>query len=126
MRALLLEGDELAAERLRAQSLPRLAVSSRERGDLIMLGIGGFTPLEGFMTRADWDGVCGGYRTASGLFWPIPITLSAHRSAAEPIKARDDIALIDPDPSTARHHEVDGKVRYRQAHECSKVSDGAS
>ncbi len=42
-----------------------------------MLGIGGFTPLEGFMTHADWQGVCDGMKTASGLFWPIPITLSA-------------------------------------------------
>ena len=45
-----------------------------------MLGIGGFTPLEGFMTRADWEGVCDHYRTASGLFWPIPITLSSEKN----------------------------------------------
>ena len=51
-------------------------VSSREKGDLIMLGIGGFTPLDGFMTHADWKSVCNDYRTADGLFWPIPITLS--------------------------------------------------
>ena len=42
-----------------------------------MLGIGGFTPLDGFMTHADWQGVCDGMKMASGLFWPIPITLSA-------------------------------------------------
>ena len=50
LRPLLLEGDALAAERRRAETLPRLAVSSREKGDIIMLGIGGFTPLDGFMT----------------------------------------------------------------------------
>ena len=70
-------GDALAAERRRAATLPRLTVSSREKGDIVMLGIGGFTPLEGFMTHADWQGVCDGMKTASGLFWPIPITLSA-------------------------------------------------
>ncbi|PIV73182.1 MAG: sulfate adenylyltransferase, partial [Rhodocyclales bacterium CG17_big_fil_post_rev_8_21_14_2_50_68_7] len=48
---------ELAAERARAATLPRIRVSSREKGDIIMLGIGGFTPLDGFMTRADWEGV---------------------------------------------------------------------
>ena len=53
---LLLEGDALAAERRRAATLPRLTVSSREKGDLVMLGIGGFTPLSGFMSRADWQG----------------------------------------------------------------------
>ena len=75
LRPLMLAGDALAEERARARSLPALRVSSREKGDLIMLGVGGFTPLEGFMTRADWEGVCDGYRMASGLFWPIPITL---------------------------------------------------
>jgi sulfate adenylyltransferase len=90
-------GDELAAERRRAQSLPPLAISSRERGDLIMLGIGGFTPLGGFMTRADWEGVCDHCRTADGLFWPIPITLSASASDARSIKAGAEIALMDPE-----------------------------
>ena len=72
-------GEALAAERRRAATLPRLGVSSREKGDIIMLGIGGFTPLEGFMTHADWQGVCDGMRMANGLFWPIPITLSTDR-----------------------------------------------
>ena len=76
LKPLMLGGEALAAERDARRSLRALRVSSREKGDLIMLGIGGFTPLDGFMTRADWQGVCDGYRTASGLFWPIPITLS--------------------------------------------------
>jgi sulfate adenylyltransferase len=86
-----LTGEPLVAEKARARTLPQLRISSRERGDLIMLGIGGFTPLEGFMTRADWEGVCQSYRTASGLFWPIPITLSA------PEALRGEIALVDPE-----------------------------
>ena len=57
LRPLALEGAALAAELARAKKLPRLTVSSREKGDLIMLGIGGFTTLEGFMTHADWQGV---------------------------------------------------------------------
>ena len=44
----------------RAATLPRLTVTSREKGDLVMLGIGGFTPLAGFMSRADWLAVCDG------------------------------------------------------------------
>src|SRR5690348_15429899 len=47
-----------ATDRAHATSLRAVRVSSREKGDLVMLGIGGFTPLEGFMTRADWEGVC--------------------------------------------------------------------
>ena len=82
---LLLEGRALADELQRARSLPQIKVSSREKGDLIMLGIGGFTPLDGFMTRADWEGVCDGMKMANGLFWPIPITLSVEASAARAI-----------------------------------------
>src|SRR5512143_2182126 len=86
LRPLLLAGDALAAERRRAAALPKLRVSSREKGDIIMLGIGGFTPLDGFMARADWQGVCDGMKAASGLFWPIPITLSAGRTFADSIR----------------------------------------
>ena len=85
LRPLLLTGKELTAERERARTLKQLPVSSRERGDLIMLGIGGFTPLDGFMSQADWKGVCDDYRLANGLFWPIPITLSADTATASGI-----------------------------------------
>ncbi len=95
LRPLLMTGAALAEERKRAQSLPQFPVSSREKGDLIMLGIGGFTPLDGFMSRADWVRVCDEMRTASGLFWPIPITLSSSRQAADRIKVNSVITLTD-------------------------------
>ena len=72
LKPLALTGEALAAELSRARTLPSLRISSREKGDLVMLGIGGFTPLEGFMTRADWEGVCDGYRTADGPFLADP------------------------------------------------------
>jgi sulfate adenylyltransferase len=122
LKPLMLAGEALAAERGRARSLPALRVSSREKGDLIMLGIGGFTPLAGFMTRADWEGVCDGYRTASGLFWPIPITLSTDEVVADGIKTGAEIALTDADSgeilATMR---VSEKYRIDKAHECMSV-----
>jgi len=122
LKPLMLEDAALAAERARAGSLPKLRVSSREKGDLIMLGIGGFTPLEGFMTRADWEGVCDGYRTAAGLFWPIPITLSADKAAAEGIATGAEIALIDPeDGAPLATMTVSEKYAIDKAHECVSV-----
>ena len=97
LKPLLLEGPALRAELARARALPKIIMSSRERGDLIMLGIGGFTPLEGFMTHADWRSVCDDLKLANGLFWPIPITLSAAKAAADAIKLDTDIALVDED-----------------------------
>ena len=118
----LLEGAQAAQEARRAQSLPKLKVSSREKGDLIMLGIGGFTPLEGFMTRADWEGVCDGMRMASGLFWPIPITLSADDGSAARIREGEDVALVDPDDgSVLATMKVTEKYRIDKAHECLSV-----
>jgi sulfate adenylyltransferase len=114
----MLAGEALAAERARALTLPKVTVSSRERGDLIMLGIGGFTPLEGFMTQADWRGVCDGFRTASGLFWPIPITLSTNVDVA----VGREIALVDADSgeplATMR---VTERYAIDKAHECASV-----
>jgi sulfate adenylyltransferase len=118
----MLEGEALAAERARALRLPAVRVSSREKGDLVMLGIGGFTPLEGFMTHADWQGVCDGYRSAAGLFWPIPITLSTDSATAAGFKTGTDIALIDPDAGTPMATmKVTEKYAINKAHECATV-----
>ncbi len=119
---LLLEGQALAQELKRAASLPALRVSSREKGDLIMLGIGGFTPLAGFMTKADWQGVCDDMKMANGLFWPIPITLSADKATADSIKPGGEIALTDPDDGTVlATMRVTEKYAIDKAHECSTV-----
>ncbi len=122
LQPLLLAGVELERERQRALTLPRLPVSSRERGDIVMLGIGGFTPLEGFMSRADWRGVCDDMHTAGGLFWPIPITLSAQPAAAEPVAIGQEVALVDPDNGEAlATMRVTEKYRIDKAHECASV-----
>ncbi|MFA6311192.1 MAG: sulfate adenylyltransferase [Sterolibacterium sp.] len=122
LKPLLLEGAQRVTEMARAASLPKVKVSSREKGDIIMLGIGGFTPLDGFMQRADWEGVCDGMKMANGLFWPIPITLSTDRATAEPIKTGADVALIDPDDgSILATMRVTEKYTIDKAHECSMV-----
>jgi len=122
LQPLLLDGAALAHERKRAQSLPRVAVSSREKGDLIMLGIGGFTPLDGFMTHADWKRVCDEMKTASGLFWPIPITLSSGTQIASQIKLNTDIALVDRDAGEIlATMNVREKYGIDKAHECKAV-----
>jgi sulfate adenylyltransferase len=122
LRPLLLEGEALIAELARASSLPKVKVSSREKGDIVMLGQGGFTPLDGFMTHADWQGVCDGMKTASGLFWPIPITLSTDKATADGVKLAGDIALVDPDDgSILATMKVTEKYAIDKAHECATV-----
>jgi len=122
LKPLMPAGEALAAGRARARSLPPVRVSSREKGDLIMLGIGGFTPLDGFMTQADWAGVCDGYRTARGLFWPIPITLSTDAATAASFKTGNDVALLDADSGEAlATMKITEKYAINKAHECASV-----
>ncbi|MGE5468965.1 MAG: sulfate adenylyltransferase [Ignavibacteria bacterium] len=119
LKPLLLEGSALKAEQARAQSLPKLKVSSREAGDIIMLGIGGFTPLDGFMTHGDWEGVCDGMKMANGLFWPIPVTLSTDD---EGIKAGSEIALVSNESDEIlATMKVTEKYSIDKAHECMQV-----
>jgi sulfate adenylyltransferase len=122
LKPLLLEGAALEAEKARAQSLTKINISSREAGDLVMLGIGGFTPLEGFMTRADWEGVCDGMKMANGLFWPIPITLSTDVSTAAGLTEGDDVALYDPErDEILATMKLTEKYTIDKAHECMQV-----
>ncbi len=95
LKPLLLNGAKLAAARQKAEKMPQLRMTSRETCDLIMMGIGAFTPLTGFMGKRDWKGVCANYKMADGLFWPIPITLSISREKAKGLRKNSEAALVD-------------------------------
>mgnify|MGYP003730705657 CR=1 FL=1 len=102
--------------------MPKVTLTSRETGDLIMMGIGGFTPLTGFMTKADWKGVCDELTLANGLFWPIPITLSAPKEVADRIKEGSEVALVgDESGQIMGTMQVVEKYSIDKAHECKQV-----
>ncbi len=94
---LLLAGNELKKELERAETLPKWKMSSRETGDVIMLGIGGFTPLTGFMGKSDWEGVCKDMMMSNGVFWPIPVTLSVDKEFANSLQEGAEITLLSGD-----------------------------
>src|ERR1700719_1152903 len=72
---LLAQPDRIAELKAHSKDWPSWDLSARQICDLELLLSGGFSPLRGFMTRADYEGVCHHMRLASGLLWPIPITL---------------------------------------------------
>jgi sulfate adenylyltransferase len=122
LKPLQVEDQVRVGEAHRAKTLRKLRITSREKGDVVMLGIGGFTPLTGFMTRADWRRVCDEMRTAEDLFWPIPITLSTDRLSADAIAIGEDIALVDPDDNDVLAIiSVTEKYSIDKAHECQSV-----
>jgi sulfate adenylyltransferase len=92
---LLVEGEELDKGLERAKGLPRIRMSSREVSDLIMLAMGAFSPLKGFMAKEDYDGVIRDMHLANGTFWPVPITLSVKGKEAGSLKQGHEAALVD-------------------------------
>lgn len=92
----LMADDPTEREKLikESSSLPKLKLSTLEFSDLIMLGIGAFSPLEGFMNQTDYKGVLDNMRLADGTLWPLPVTITTQDE--DMFKAGDTIALVSP------------------------------
>lgn len=119
---LLLTGTELKEELKKAKTLTQVRITSREAGDLIMMGIGGFTPLTGFMGHDDWKGVCAEYKMANGVFWPIPITVSTTEGQADSIKKNSEIALVSEETGEIMATmKVTEKYKIDKEFECKNV-----
>ncbi|MCA1829942.1 MAG: bifunctional sulfate adenylyltransferase/adenylylsulfate kinase [Actinobacteria bacterium] len=76
---------------------PSWDLSARQLCDLELLVGGGFSPLRGFLTRADYEGVVSSMRLDDGTVWPIPITLDVSEEFARTIGAGSTVALRDPE-----------------------------
>lgn len=95
LKPLLLTGSQHTSALEKAATLKSISLTTREVSDVFMLGMGAYTPLDGFMGQADWHGVCKDVKLANGLFWPIPVTLSASSQDADTFDIGEDIALRD-------------------------------
>ncbi len=91
LKPLALSANDALQEKERSETLTKVFCTSREFGDLIMFGIGGFTPLEGSMNKSDWLNVCKNMTLDNGTFWPIPITLSTDD---DDINEGQEIAIV--------------------------------
>ena len=124
LKPLLLEEQSRRDEIKKAERLKKVPLTSRETGDLIMMGIGAFTPLDGFMGREDWQGCCDRFALPSlkNLFWPVPITLSATEELAKSLAIGEEVALWDTETDalvgTMKVHE---KYTIEKEHECKQV-----
>lgn len=121
LKPLLLEGQALKEETKKAQTLPQVPITSREAGDVLMMAIGAFTPLEGFMGYDDWKGVCADYKMADGTFWPIPITVSADKDVASSVKGKE-VALFDVENNLIlATMKVEDTYTIDKVYECKQV-----
>ena len=104
-----------------ADSLPRVTLDERAASDLIMIAIGGFSPLEGFMTQEDYDPVVMNMRLANGLPWSVPITLSVSAEVADPLKEGNLIRLDDQSGRFIGVMELTQKYAYDKVREALHV-----
>ena len=86
--------DNADALKKEAEGLRRIDLSAKQSCDLEMIGIGAFSPLTGFMGKADFESVCTSMKLASGDIWPIPILLAVDSSDAPSVG--DRVALYAP------------------------------
>ena len=124
LKPLLLDGQAKEEELKKAAGLKKVPMTTRETSDLIMMGIGAFTPLDGFMGKDDWHGCCDNFSMPSknGLFWPIPITLSATEELAGSLNIGEEVALWDTETeSIMGTMKVAEKYSIDKDYECKQV-----
>ncbi len=94
----LLADDERRAElESEARNLPRWVLTPRQLCDIEQLINGAFSPLTGFMGRADYESVCDQMRLADGTLWPMPIVLDLPQEESQNLSTGDRLALIHPE-----------------------------
>ena len=104
-----------------ADKLPPIQLDQRATSDLVMIAIGGFSPLNGFMEQADYEKVVDDMRLVNGTPWSIPITLSVSEEVAEPLQEGSWVRLDDPQGNFVGVLELTQKYRYNKAHEAVNV-----
>lgn len=112
------EKEEFLAQ---ADKLPRVQLDERATSDLVMIAIGGFSPLNGFMAQDDYEKVVEDMHLVNGTAWAIPVTLSVSEEVAEPLKEGNWVRLDDSHGKFVGILELTQKYRYNKSHEAVNV-----
>jgi sulfate adenylyltransferase len=95
---LIAQPERIAELKSHSKEWPSWDLTGRQLCDLELLLTGGFSPLRGFMTRADYEGVCNNMRLVNGTLWPMPITLDVTEEFAKKLTpGTSKVALRDPE-----------------------------
>jgi sulfate adenylyltransferase len=104
-----------------ADTLHRVTMDERTASDLVMMAIGGFSPLVGFMEQADYDAVVSDLHLANNLPWSIPVTFSVTEAIAAPLKEGSFIRLDDANGRFIGVLELTQKYHYDKVKEAKNV-----
>ena len=94
---LIVDENRSAQIKNESRDWPSHDLTPRQLCDLELLLNGGFSPLTGFMARADYDRVCADMRLADGTLWPMPIMLDVSEELAKTLEPGSNVALRDPE-----------------------------
>ncbi len=118
---LYVSSESAAKLKLEAADLPSWDLTPRQICDLELLMNGGFNPLKGFMSEADYDRVVEEMRLADGSLWPIPVTLDVSQAFADKIEPGQDIALRDQEGVILAILSISDKWVPNKSNEAAKV-----
>ncbi len=122
LKPLLLTGSDLEEAQRKAIDFPEVRLNSRETSDLLMLGMGAFSPLDGFMREKDYKTVVTDMKMADGTMWPIPITLSVSKEQAGSLAVGSEIRLVDDESGELMGSMlIEEKYTYDKKHEAKNV-----
>jgi len=91
----LIPADQAARLKEESRDLRSWDLTPRQLCDIELILNGGFSPLDGFLSRADYESVCAKMRLVNGTLWPIPVTLDVPEAVAKQIRSGDKLALRD-------------------------------
>lgn len=94
---LYVDGDQLKQEKEKAESNRSWDLTPRQMFDIELILNGAFSPLTGYLSQADYDGVVASMRLADGTLWPMPINLDVSESFYQEITLGEEITLRDPE-----------------------------
>ena len=103
-----------------ATKLPKLQLTTRQISELLMIASGAYSPIEGFLSEADYRSVVSSMRLASGVVWPIPITLAVSNDEANHLRTGQDVALYKDHHLLGVLHEAE-KYAYDKTREADSV-----
>ena len=133
-----LRGEMREAVRERAEQMIKIPLGRMGLSDLELLASGTFSPLTGFMRKADYDRCVVEMRLVNGLVWSIPVTLAVGKDLADRIQEGQEVALCEPSTElrpgeervlavmeVAEKYPYDRDVKEREASEVYKTTDEA-
>ncbi|PZR00666.1 MAG: adenylyltransferase [Cereibacter sphaeroides] len=118
---LYVSSDSAAKLKVEAGNLPSWDLTARQICDLELLMNGGFFPLKGFQSQADYEGTVENMRTADGTLWPIPVTLDVNQAFADKVEPGQDIALRDQEGVILAILSITDKWTPNKSNEAEKV-----